>query len=598
MKRNFFLKAAILVLAMSFFNIENGSAQQESAQTELQVQSFELADETDDDTRKPSNFDGNGLKKTALVKIFMPGEIESTDPKAAKIERRQVRGHGYANYVWVPEHSNVLRIVPKDSKFQSVKIDFMDWGISKYTIKNKGGGLQAGKVYHLTLFDPSPVYVDTHLGGTYGTIDNGTAKYYSDKDGRITLRNLSPGTHNIKVYASNGTYRGTASVNDETRNKIITIDARNKARIVLKTNPAGGIIYIVDGESKEKYNPNKEYAYASYKVIANINGKDYTKEITVGAGKNEWTIDKTNSYTVTPMYDGKTVKGSFSIFEDGKILKSTDEGVSFRGASVQLTRPIGQSHTYYATFNSSKSKEKTVTVSENMEDIELRVKSRSDFQLPWNRVYNPVPLGITAGYVEKQIVSTGQGEKLKTNGVWPDGQDKWLHGFQLGIDFQPCWKFGLGMYTGLFWEMYISSGKDDNDDMSFMEHDLYVPVHLMYRIPFSRKVALWVHGGLGFNFGLYGKYSFDSEDGYSADDIDYFDEAVMQTSDGTSIYGPKSFNMAAEVSVNLRLNHVVIGATYSKGLNDNKVYRDFDGVKSHTNKMSLSIAYVFGTSTK
>lgn len=169
-------KAMLLCIIAICSSVQEAKAQHESSERKLQIVSFTEADMSDFDVTTPSNFAGK-LKTTALVKVFMPGEIESTDPVSSReIERKVPPGGTYAFYVWIEQHNNNLRIVPKRNTYQSVKINFKDFGIPVYSPRNQNGGLQAGKVYHLILRDPTPVYIDTHLQGAYTTVDDSMQK--------------------------------------------------------------------------------------------------------------------------------------------------------------------------------------------------------------------------------------------------------------------------------------------------------------------------------------------------------------------------------------------------------------------------------------
>lgn len=182
---------------------------------------------------------------------------------------------------------------------------------------------------------------------------------------------------------------------------------------------------------------------------------------------------------------------SATVYENNKPLVESDEnGVVLNGNTYQVTRPIGSSYKYYATNYNGKSPKTTVNVNNNSQsDYQLSIAARNSIVWPWQREYDAAPMGLAMGYVQKQMVTKGEGYKLKENGVWDDGEDKWLHGMQIGIYAQPCFSWGLGMYTGLFYEFYLSSN-DNYDYDSFQEHNLVIPVHALYRLPFSRKCAL------------------------------------------------------------------------------------------------------------
>ena len=78
---------AIGLLAVGFSSME-ANAQQAALGRELKIVSFTEADKSDFDVTTPSNFSGK-LANSALVKVFMPGEVESTDPRPTKsIDRK------------------------------------------------------------------------------------------------------------------------------------------------------------------------------------------------------------------------------------------------------------------------------------------------------------------------------------------------------------------------------------------------------------------------------------------------------------------------------------------------------------------------------
>ena len=350
---------------------------------------------------------------------------------------------------------------------------------------------------------------------------------------------------------------------------------------------------IKDGEIEMEYQPNMQLAEKAYEVIAYFPGNpDVVRNMITLHENTTKTIYNTKTYTVTPMYNGAPAGTGASVFENENMLKSTDDGVVVSGNSYEVTRPIGQTLKYYATFYGQKSKTKSIKVSANMpSDIQLAVETRKDFQWPWEREYSPVPVDFTIGYVQKQIVTSGNGEKVKESPAWFDGESKWLRGFQLGIGVHPCFKFGLGFYSGVFYEMYISSN-DKEEHGDFQEHNIYIPAHALFRIPFGDKVALWVHGGLGFNIGIAAAYKADDSD-YNEDITDYYGKPVYAT-DQFDIYGPKRFNMAAEIGLNMRIKSFALGATYSKGITNNECYQEAgDGYKTRMNKLAINVAFTF-----
>ncbi len=248
--------------------------------------------------------------------------------------------------------------------------------------------------------------------------------------------------------------------------------------------------------------------------------------------------------------------------------------------SYKVNLPYGM-HTFRVSYY-GKSKQKTINVNKPESTHTFKLSAKNDIVWPWQREYDIAPVGFSLAYVNKQLVTTGEGLKVKENGVWPiaDGKDKLLHGVQVGMHFQPCFKFGLGLYTGIYYEFYMSTNKDYEYD-EFMEHNAYVPVHLYYRIPFGRKVALSAHGGLGFSYAFYGAYS--SKDSDIEDYTDFYGE------DGF----PKKFNMGLEVGAGLRLGPIQLNFQYSKGLTDHEKYKNQGDYKTKQNKYTFGLSYMF-----
>lgn len=282
---------------------------------------------------------------------------------------------------------------------------------------------------------------------------------------------------------------------------------------------------------------------------------------------------KKGNVQVLTRYAGRSVAAELVV--DNKT-KYTNE------QSYKINLPYG-THSFRVSYY-GKSKEKTINVNKPEQTQIFKLSAKNDVVWPWQREYDIAPVGFSLSYVYKQLVTTGEGEKLKENGVWngEDGQNKTLKGAQVGLHFQPCFKFGLGLYTGLFYEFYYTSTKNEEYDYDkFMEHCLYAPVHLYYRIPFSKKIALSAHGGLGFNYVIHGSYS--AKDDNVEDYTDFYGED----------YFPKKFNMALEVGAGLRLGNFQLNFQYSKGLTDHESYSSVGDYKTVQNKYTFGLSYLF-----
>ena len=235
--------------------------------------------------------------------------------------------------------------------------------------------------------------------------------------------------------------------------------------------------------------------------------------------------------------------------------------------------------TYYGN---SKSRKIHVTKDMSIEQ-EFKIKARNSINWPWQREYQSAPVGINFGYVRKHMVTQGNGTKFSENGVWNDGEDKWLNGLECGVHFQPCLSWGLGFYSALNMQIFLSSGELGDYD-EFQEYVLNIPVHALFRLPLGEKYAIWLHGGLGFDISLWGAYT--DSDNYYEDYTDFYGEDAF----------PKRFNMTADIGFNLRLNRLLLSAQFSKGLIDHGSYHSIsEDYKTKVNKMSFSISYLFSS---
>ena len=95
------------------------------------------------------------------------------------------------------------------------------------------------------------------------------------------------------------------------------------------------------------------------------------------------------------------------------------------------------------------------------------------------------PWGLTAGYVSK---------KIDFNSANYYSYNK-MNGIQIGLRFEPLFKYGFGLNTGLFYEYYF-----DDYDKDFSFNVLNIPLHLEYRFNISKYFNIFFYGGIGLDF--------------------------------------------------------------------------------------------------
>lgn len=446
--------------------------------------------------------------------------------------------------------------------------------------------LRAGEIYVLTIRNNQSVSITVNTmpaAGAVVTLDDGTKGVTPDQIPNVTL-----GRHEISISCNGKTIKDTIDVS-ETNTRFPSgdrayYDFRSKKNVTFESDPSDADIVIYDSQDKETLvGRNKktiELPYGRYSAVAFSGALSDTLQFEVSA-------DSRDNYMLRPIkkqrfeavayYGGKKVNGSLWI--DGK--PQGDYGQS----SYALNLPLGKykMEMSYAGF----SKRRTVKVHPGMDPVQkFNIKAKSTFVWPWQKEFEPVVGGFSMGYVQKQYVTKGQGEILKEN-IWGD-VGKSMHGMQIGFHYEPAFHWGLGLYTGLFYELYMSwhDPEDGGDEISFVEHNLYMPVHAYYRLPLARKVLIAVHGGIGLDYAISGKFWTGSEE-----DGDYIEATDFYGEEGY----PKRFNLSAEIAVDLRFGPVAVTGTYSKGILDHKSYTSYGDYKTTQNKLALTVSYVFAS---
>lgn len=206
----------------------------------------------------------------------------------------------------------------------------------------------------------------------------------------------------------------------------------------------------------------------------------------------------------------------------------------------------------------------------------------------FNGGHEDSPLEFTVGYVNKSW-STNFGNYSWNENLWGE-RDKRLHGFQVGVGYNPCMPVGLGIRTGLYYEAYISESKyvRENGWDDFTEHNIYIPLHAQWRIPFTYNTSLTLYGGLGFNYAFCGSYNervraFDPWLG-----LEILDNNFSYQGYGYDNW-PHRYNFSAEFGASLRIDRMAFKFTYSKGLTKHHFY---DGYATHQNKIGVSVSFL------
>lgn len=202
--------------------------------------------------------------------------------------------------------------------------------------------------------------------------------------------------------------------------------------------------------------------------------------------------------------------------------------------------------------------------------------------------------GLSVGYINKDWASAFPDGSYHENIFGEEG--KRLHGVQVALNYTVCMPIGLGINTGLAYEWCFSYSKkvEEMGFDRFNEHSLYLPLHATWAIPVSRKATIAPFAGVGFNWKMSANMKKGVYDGFWTSDY-YMNRRFRSHDDFSRIhYGengwPHALNAQLEFGVNVFIDGVHIGFTYSRGLTDHKFYRS-DNVKTRQDKLALTFGF-------
>lgn len=163
------------------------------------------------------------------------------------------------------------------------------------------------------------------------------------------------------------------------------------------------------------------------------------------------------------------------------------------------------------------------------------------------------------------------------------GDEHRMSGLRVGVPIQPLFGYGIGINTGLYCDMVFAFNDDPylagGEDVMLTDVSLYMPVHLLYRLPLSETFSLFVNGGIGLDIGL---AQTQSADGYDDLELKYGEDGMQNR-----------FNVAGEFGGGVQFKALQLSAGYSIGLTDNKHFFGVEGVKTTINHWDCTLSILF-----
>lgn len=317
------------------------------------------------------------------------------------------------------------------------------------------------------------------------------------------------------------------------------------------------------------------YGYEDYYAYIAGSGDNYVFD--------KWTVNGQTVSTDTTLTFKVTQQAEY-VAHYKKIDNSSSSSSpgSSTSSSTQTQSPPATSSSSSSSSSSTSSYGSPSSPSYSTSSSSSDYSNSYDYSYEWHKRF----WGFSVGYVQKQWVASDN-EGREKMGFWEDS--KLIHGVQAGFRFEPYAKFGLGLNTGIFYEFYYSKSKTMNVDGydvygELMEHALYMPLHLCYRLRF-KEFQIFAFGGAGADFGLANSMKLRYE---GTKDVGYESSNTYETEDSPDW---KRFNASYEFGGGLRFKAVQATFTMSKGFLDSASSGSY---KMRQNKpMMVTLGFMF-----
>ena len=559
---------------------------------------------------KSLHFDANGSTKTLTVTASDPWEVQSGNVSWCTIrkEEKTLKVTAQENsettvrsgYFVLSCKSETIRVDVSQSAselYLTLSAQEINFGASGGTktinISTNGSwdiGTKTSSWGHLTKSDNSlSVRIDANTNTSSRT------DWFTVKTGNIEKRvsikqkgqgtTLSLSSQDLNFESSGGTKTITVTTNGSwsigTTMSSWGHLTKNGNTLEVKLDPNPGTSSRTDWFEIKAGNDTKRVNVTQKSNEASLEVHGYTTNMTKKfkeSGGREYFSVKTsaNSYETlgVPSWcyiEGKTSSGFTLVCSSNNNYSSRSDYMIVKAAGKEIRIDISQS---------GRTSSSTTT-----NNISSTNGSKTNKYSRWPYYYcNPV-FGLRFAYIQRACMVTGNGLD-KTEVVTCFGEDGWMKGFQLGLFFDPSGIRDWGMFglnIGLNYEVSYSTWKEAPHDEYYEYYDkfkdinLYMPIDLTFHIPFSRRSALYLYGGIGMDFSCRNEFTISIDP----------DVAPIKY-----LYGEEGFSrfcFSYEYGLSLKLGSVMFYGTYQKGITNHQWFTDYS---TTIDKISLGFSLV------
>ena len=220
------------------------------------------------------------------------------------------------------------------------------------------------------------------------------------------------------------------------------------------------------------------------------------------------------------------------------------------------------------------------------DNTKKKKKKKKSFNSPKTKSF----WGFTAGYTSKRWrkkTATGQEEYV----YFVDGRA--LHGVQLGARYNPLFKYGFGLDVALFYEYYhyryTTSDAVIKDLMVYRtlnEHVIRLPLHLEYRLNFSKTFQLFVFGGIAADYIIAGNMIISDQNTPNSDA-----NKVITDIYGKYIPSESRFNTAFSFGGGFRFGAIQFNVSSARGFYNGAPSNEYTLMQDNPLNITMSVMF-------
>ena len=197
----------------------------------------------------------------------------------------------------------------------------------------------------------------------------------------------------------------------------------------------------------------------------------------------------------------------------------------------------------------------------------------------WPWYYRDFDGAFQISYTQRSLHGRSVSDGLEVREAFM-GDGEWSSGFSLGFHFNPSLDWGLGLHWGFFYEMTFERYDAPSEYYdSYLDVNLYVPLNVAFRIPFSPHSALFLRCGIGVDIGIYAELYDSRNYGYESYSLKYGKDSFFNR-----------INTSLEYGASLRLEDVMFHVTYQRGLSTHPMAA---GYRVTLDKVNVGISFPF-----